>query len=167
MLAALAAISAKPAAAQLTVARSPAAPAPALGRVVGGTAATTFEVNASTGAVTRLAGGNAVRVSTTSVTAPTITISCGTGSCATTRVRVTVSAVASSGPSISQFTVTDLTGTTFDGGAPAPGSSLAFRLQPIGKNRSASFRVGLRVTVPSSPSSGSYTFGYTVNAALV
>lgn len=151
--------------AQIAVSASPAANAPALGRVVDGATATVFVVDPSTGAVTRVAGGDAVRVGGGSTTSPTVTVQCGFSlRCAYNDVRVQVSAAGASGrSSIAAFRVSDLSGTSFNSGSPpAEAASLDFQLNPVGFGRSVTFRLGLRVLVPASGAYGNETFTYVV-----
>lgn len=165
LLALAVALAAGAARAQIAVSTSPAANAPALGRVVAGTTATVFLIDPSTGAVTRVAGGDAVRVNGGSTTSPTVTIQCGLSlRCAYNDVRVQVSAAGSSGrSSIVAFRVSDLSGTTFNSGSPpAEAAALDFQLNPVGFGRSISFRLGLRVLAPASGAYGPETFTYVV-----
>ncbi|NJC41688.1 hypothetical protein GGQ87_001946 [Brevundimonas alba] len=158
-------LAAGPTSAQISVTRTPAT-SPVIGRVVRGSAATTFSVSTA-GVVTRTSG-NAIRLSTTSVTPPTVTISCGTGSaCNNNDVRVTITATgASDDGSISRFRVGSLTGATYRTLAPAEGASLVFDLRPLGMNRSASFVLGMDVLLAAASDSGTDTFTYTVTVAF-
>lgn len=158
------AATASTACAQAAAARSPAT-APALGRVVAGTSTTVFSV-AIDGSVSR-ASGNAVRLTAGATTSPTITISCAGVACALQDIRVTVTASGSTGAaSISRFRVGTLTGGTYRTSAPAEAGSLTLVLRPIGVGGSASFPLGMDVTVsPGSTGNSSYT--YTVTAVLI
>ncbi len=148
-----------------TVTRSPAT-APTLGTVIRGSSATTFSVTAA-GAVSRTSG-NAIRLSSSSVTTPTITINCGllnlSGLCALRYVRVTITPVTGSGPAnITRFRVASMTGGTYrSGSAPAEGSTVTFDLNPLGLLSSASFKLGMDVQLAANAASGNQTFDYLV-----
>lgn len=159
---------ASPAAAQLSISRSPSGTAPVIGTVVRGSAATTFSIS-TTGVVTRTSG-NAIRLSTTSLTPPTISINCGLTlvSCLLRDVRVVVTASgASDDGSITRFRVGSLTGGTYRTGAPAEGASLTFDLRPIGAGRSVTFPLGMDVRLTAGADSGTDTFTYTVTATFL
>lgn len=159
---------ASPAAAQLSVSRSPGGTAPAIGAVVRGSAATTFSISTS-GAVTRTAG-NAIRLSTASVTPPTITIACGFTllTCQLRDVRVVITASgASDDGSISRFRMGALSGGSYRNNAPGEGASLTFDLRPIGSGRSVSFPLGMDVLLAAGADSGTDTFTYTVTASFL
>lgn len=171
-LAAISAVMAAPLAAQAqaTVTRSPAT-APALGTTIRGNAATVFSISA-TGTVTRVSG-NAIRLSSASVTTPTLTIHCGllnlSGLCALRYVRVTITPVAGSGPAtISKLRVGSLSGTSYrSGSAPSEGASLVFDLNPLGLLSSATLRLGMDVTLAANAASGNHSYDYIVTVALV
>lgn len=156
--------------AQATVTRSPAT-APTLGTTIRGTSATTFSISTS-GAVTRVSG-NAIRLSSGSVTAPTITVNCGllnlSGLCALRHVRVTITPAPGSGPAaISRLRVGSLSGASYrSGSGPVEGSSLSFDLNPLGLLGSATFRLGMDVVLAANASSGTYGFDYVVTVELV
>mgnify|MGYP001402989072 CR=1 FL=1 len=156
--------------AQATVTRSPAT-APTLGTTIRGTSATTFSISTS-GAVTRTSG-NAIRLSSSSVTTPTITVNCGllnlSGLCALRHVRVTITPAPGSGPAaISRLRIGGLSGATYrSGSAPPEGSSLSFDLNPIGLLGSATFHLGMDVVLAANASSGTYAFDYVVTVELV
>lgn len=152
---------ASPAAAQISIGNSPAS-APALGRVARGTTATVFVINPSTGAVTRVSG-NAARVTTGTVTSPTITVTCGIGgNCKSRNIRVRVTAGASSDATIVSFAVSNLTGSTYvTGSPPNEAASLDFQITTPGGNASATFKLGLRVQVAAS-AAGLYNLPWTV-----
>jgi hypothetical protein len=151
-----------------TVAISPTA-APTLGRVVGGTSVSTFSVDASSGTVTRLSG-NAVRLTSGSVTTPTITVVCKTN-CANSRVvNVTITAGAVTGrTSITNFTYSNFSsshsGTTTSGST--TGSPLTFAIQfPTGNggtDKSATFKLGMTTSVATTGARGDGAFAYTVS----
>lgn len=159
---------AAPAAADVMVARSPAI-APDLGKVVAGSSATSFSVTIA-GTVTRTSG-NAIRLSTSSVTTPTITITCTLTNflnlCALRNMLVTIQPVIDGGPaSVTLFRVGALTGTTYrDGAAPAPAASMSFVLTPMGLG-SISFKIAMDAQLAASAAAGHASFGYTVSAVL-
>lgn len=162
----LALFASAPAFAQISISRSPTT-SPVIGTVVRGSSATTFSVSTA-GVVTR-ASGNAIRLSTASVTPPTVTITCGSNNnCKNKDVRVTVTATgASDDGSISRFRMGALTGATYRTSAPADGASLTFDLRPIGVSRSASFPLGMDVLLAAAADSGTDTFTYTVTATFL
>ncbi len=155
-----------PVMAQISIARTPTGTAPVIGTVVQGSSATTFSISTA-GVVTR-STGNAIRLSSSAVTAPTITITCGLNIlCSSRDIRVTiVAAGASDDASITRFRVGALTGATYRTTAPAEAASLTFDLRPIGMNRSASFPLGLDVLLTAGADSGTDTYTFTVTAAL-
>lgn len=161
---------AAPASAQVQVSRSPAV-APALGTTIRGSTATTFSITTG-GAVTRTAG-NAIRLSTGSVTAPTITISCGllnlSELCALRYVRVTITPVAGSAPaSLTRFRVSNLSGTNYrTGAAPAEAAALTFDLNPLGLLSTITFKLGMDVQLAAGAASGAYTYDYLVSVQFV
>ena len=160
---------AAPAVAQtVTVATAPATDAPDLGRVVVvGGGATTFSIDASTGAVTRV-GGTAIRLTTASATSPTVSISCsGGGACTTQAVQVSISAVGGAGDAaFTEFSVSNLSNATFVSGPPAAAATLNFSLNPIGA-QTATFNLGTRVSVSGTAASGPHGFSYVVSASLL
>ena len=157
---------ATPAAAQISMSRSPAT-SPVIGTVVRGNAATTFSVSTA-GVVTRVSG-DAIRLSSASITQPTVTLTCGTNSnCQNRDVRVTVTASGASGAgSITRFRVGSLTGATYRTAAPADAASLAFDLMPLGSRGSATFTLGMDVLLAAAANSGTDTFTFTVTATFL
>ena len=158
-------ISATPVSAQ-SVSRSPAT-APTLGTTIRGTATTTFSVTTA-GVVTR-SSGNAIRLSTGSVTTPTLTVSCGLSLVCGRYVRVTITPVSGTGPAtISRFRVGSLSGTSFrSGGAPAESSTLSFDLNPVGILGSATMKLGMDVQLAANAETGLDTFDYLVSVQFV
>lgn len=156
--------------AQATVTRSPAT-APALGTTIQGNATTVFRVS-PTGTVTRVSG-NAIRLSSSTVTTPTLTINCGllnlSGLCALRYVRVTITPVAGSGPAtISKLRVGSLSGASYrSGSAPAEAASLVFDLNPLGLLGAATFHLGMDVTLAANAPGGNHTYDYIVTVSLV
>ena len=148
-----------------TVTRSPAT-APTLGTVIRGSSATTFSVTAA-GAVTRTSG-NAIRLTSSSVTTPTITINCGllnlNGLCALRYIRVTITPVTGAGPAtITRLRVGSMTGGSFrNGSAPAEASTLTFDLNPLGLLTTATFKLGMDVQLAANAASGQRTFDYLI-----
>ena len=152
-----------------TVSRSPAT-APQLGRVIGGTSTTVFSVS-TTGAVTRTSG-NAIRLTSGSVTAPTVTISCGllnlNSICALRNIRVTVQATGASGESrIIRLRAGAISGSSYRPGAITEGTTLVFDINPIGILGGASFPLGMDVQVDAGAQPGADTFTYTVTAQFL
>jgi hypothetical protein len=156
--------------ADASVTRSPAT-APTLGTTIRGTSATTFSISTA-GVVTRTSG-NAIRLSSSSVTTPTLSINCGllnlSGLCAVRYIRVTITPVTGSGPaSISRLRIGSLSGATYrTGSPPADAASLTFDLNPIGLLSTATLRLGMDVVLAANPASGSYAFDYIVTVQLV
>ena len=148
-----------------TVTRSPAT-APTLGTVIRGSSATTFSVTAA-GAVTRTSG-DAIRLTSSSVTTPTITINCGllnlSGLFALRYVRVTITPVTGTGPAtITRLRVASLTGGAYrTGSAPAAASTLTFDLNPLGLLTTATFKLGMDVQLAANATSGNQTFDYLI-----
>lgn len=152
------------------VARSPAV-APTLGTTIRGSSTTTFSISTA-GAVTRLSG-DAIRLSSASVTAPTININCGllnlNSLCALRYMRVTITPVAPSGSaSITKFRVGSMTGATYrTGSAPAEASTMVFDLNPIGILTSVNIKLGMDVQLSPGGSTGAQTFDYMVTVQFV
>lgn len=164
----LAMVQAGAAQAQLAVSRSPAT-APALGSTIRGSSATTFQIT-SDGVVTR-ASGNAIRISSASVTTPTITMTCNSfaSACYQRYVRVTITPVTGSGPAeISRLRVGSLSGTSYrSGSAPTEAASLQFDLNPLGWYGSATFKLGMNVLLAANAASGLDTYDYLVTIQFV
>lgn len=153
------------AAAQLSVTRSPSL-APLLGDTIRGTAVTTFSVS-TTGAVTRTSG-NAIRITTGSVRAPTITLGCTSNlnNCRTRDIRVTILPINSGSATISRLRISALTnGGRFDGSAPAEAAILQFDIKALGA-RTTSFDLGMDVRLAASATPGDHDFDYLVVAEL-
>ncbi|MCO8030808.1 hypothetical protein NI454_12710 [Brevundimonas diminuta] len=155
--------------AQVTVTRSPAT-APTLGTTIRGTTATTFTVSTS-GAVTRTSG-DAIRLTGGSITTPTFSVNCGllnlSGLCALRYIRVTITPVGGGAASVTRFRVGGLSGATYrTGSAPAEGSSVTFDLNPLGLLSTATFRLGMDVTLAANAPSGAHDFDYIVTVELV
>lgn len=155
--------------AQLQVTPSPAT-SPVLGTTIRGTSATTFSITTA-GAVTRTSG-NAIRLSSASVTTPTISIGCGflnvSGLCAVRSVRVTIVPVTGSGPaSIVKLRVGSLSGATYSGSAPAESSAITFDLQPLGLFGTATFKLGMDVQLAAGAASGAKVYEYQVTATFL
>lgn len=147
-----------------TVTRSPAT-APVLGTTIRGSSATTFSITTA-GAVSRTSG-NAIRLSSSSVTTPTITINCGllnlNGLCALRYIRVTITPVAASPAQITRLRVGSMTGGVYrTGSAPAEASSLVFDLNPLGLFTTATFKLGMDVQLAAGAASGLQTFDYMI-----
>ncbi|WP_461344311.1 hypothetical protein [Brevundimonas sp. GN22] len=160
---------AMPAAAQLSVSRSPAE-APTLGRTIRGQSTTIFSVSTS-GVVTRVSG-DSIRLSTSSVRTPTITVSCGFNSlsslCALRPIRVTITPAGGQGPAtITRLRVANLRGATYRSGSPAEGATVSFDLDPLGLFRDATFDLGMDVRLNGAAPGGEHPFDYLVTAQLL
>lgn len=147
----------------ITVTRS-AANAPVLGTVIRGSSASTYSISVS-GLVTRLLG-NAIRLSNASVTAPTITLSCGwTYDCRYRTVRVTIAPAGGSGSAtIVKLRRGSVSGYAVPVSSVSEGRTLTFDLPPIGPYRQVSFPVGMDVQLAAGAGAGVHTFSYTVTA---
>lgn len=150
----------------LLIVRYPAS-APTLGTTIRGSSASTFSISTS-GVVTRTSG-NAIRLTSASVTPPTIYIYCGDSApCRNKDVRVRIQPAGSSGPAtISRLRVGGLYGGAYaNGSAPADAASLTFDLDPIGRNSYVSFRLGMDVLLAANAASGPHTFDYAISASF-
>lgn len=155
--------------AQATVTRSPAT-APTLGTTIRGSTATTFTISTS-GVVTRTSG-DAIRLTSGTVTTPTFSVNCGllnmSGLCALRYIRVTITPVGGGAATVTRLRVGALSGATYrSGGAPAEGPSVTFDLNPLGLLSNASFRLGMDVTLAANAPSGTHGFDYLVTVELV
>ncbi|WP_395945797.1 hypothetical protein [Brevundimonas sp.] len=158
-----------PGLAHAQVVRTPAT-APILGATIRGSSATTFSISTS-GTVTRTSG-NAIRLSSASVTTPTISLNCGvlnlSGLCALRYMRVTITPVSGGQAAITKFRIANLSGATYrTGSAPAEAASLMFDLNPLGLTATASFTLAMDMTLAANAPSGAYTFDYVVTIQLV
>jgi hypothetical protein len=136
--------------------------APALGKVAAGTAASTFTVNGSTGAVA-LASGNAVRFNSPgTISTPTVSVTCN-GNVAARTVTVTVTSTGSGRANITNFTRTNTGGIGTFGGA-TTGSPLIFTIQfPSGGGaNTATFKLGMTVQIATTGTTGVRSLPYTV-----
>jgi hypothetical protein len=158
-----------PAHAQIAVNYSPAT-SPVLGRITRDSGASTFTVSTS-GAVSKTSGA-AIRLSSASVTPPTVTISCGflnlDNFCALRQVRVTVTAVPNANAKITGFHISGLLGNLlWAGTAPPSGPSMTFDLKPLGLLGTGTFTLGMDVWISGGLASGQYTFDYVVTATFI
>jgi hypothetical protein len=153
------------------------ATAPNIGKVAAGTSATSFTVNAASGAVSIGTGGaqfvpyNATRTALT-----TITINCTGGSkCSTNNITVTLSAVSATNRmgTVSAWSA-DFTGAAtarLNSGATSQTSAtstMTMTLKPVvtsGNSGSATFHLGLTVPVNTSGTLGGATSTYSVQAS--
>lgn len=152
--------------AAVTVTGGPAV-APDLGRVVAGRATTTFSI--TTGGVVTRTSGDAIRLNSSTVTTPTITVTCSVGVdlCALRKVTVTITPVAGAGPaSIVLFRVGSLTTATFRDGAPTAAASMSFVLNAFGY-ASATFLLGMDAQLAGAAASGQTTLAYTITVAAI
>ncbi|ATQ43878.1 hypothetical protein [Caulobacter mirabilis] len=148
------------------------ATAPVLGTTIRGSSVTVFSIS-TTGVVTRLSG-NGIRMSSASVTVPTISFNCGllnlSGLCALRQLRVTIIPLAGSGPaSIVKLRVGGLTGTTYVGGSPPPeGTSVTFDVNALGLLSTASFQLGMDVQLAANATpTGLQSFAYQVTVTML
>lgn len=150
-------------ASDITVNRTPAS-APLLGTVIRGSSATTYSISTS-GAVTRTSG-NAIRLSNASVTAPTITLSCGwTFDCSVRTVRVTIAPAGNAGDaSIVTLRRGSVSGYLIPILSVSEGQTLTFDLPPMGPLRQVSFPIGMDVQLAAGAAARVHTFSYTVTA---
>lgn len=145
--------------------------APALGSTIRGSAATTFSIS-PTGAVTRTSG-NAIRMTSAGVTAPSVNFNCGllnlSQLCLLRPVRVTIAPASAGGPAtISRFRISSLSGTTYvSGSPPAEASVLVFDLKPLGLLSTVSFKLGMDVLLAANADPGPSSYSYTVTAVFL
>lgn len=144
---------------------------PALGKTIRGTSATTFSISTA-GVVTR-ASGNAIRLSSASVSAPTVNFNCGllnlSQLCLTRTARITIAPAGGSGQaSITKFRISNLSGTTYkSGSAPTDANVLVFDLNPLGLFGTVSFKLGMDVLLVAGAASGNATYSYTVSIEFI
>lgn len=155
--------------AQAQVSLSPRT-APSLGTTIRGSSATTFSIS-NTGAVSRLSG-DAIRLSNSSVTVPTISFNCGLlnlgGLCALRPVRITIAPANADPVAISKFRVSGLRGGTYrTGAAPPDAQMIVFDLNAIGLLSTVSFNLSMDVVLQGGASSGVHSFPYTVTVQLL
>lgn len=151
-----------------SVSISPTTNAPALGNVVRGPSSTTFTINPTSGAVSQ--AGPAIRLTSASVSTPTVTIACNSGLCNSRQIAVTISSIGTNPTLFSRFSVGGLTC--------APGCSAAFvgstsgtppftfNISGVGNNKTTTFKLGSDVTVSSVETSGAKSFGIKVDTSL-
>lgn len=150
-------------AADITVTRSVAS-APVLGRVVRGSAATTYSISTS-GLVTRTAG-NAIRLSNAAVTVPVITISCSRShDCSYRSIRIIIAPSGKWGDAeIVKLRRGTVSGLASSVSPVSEGSILVFDLPALGSSRQASFPIGMDVRLDANADGGVHLFSYTVVA---
>lgn len=143
--------------------------APAMGKVVPGSATSTFTVDGSTGSVA-LATGNAVRFNSPgTISTPTVTVTCASpcnGNAANRTMTVTVTSTGSGRATITSFTRTNMSsGVTFNGNT--TGSPLSFTiLFPMGSGaNTASFKLGMTVQVATSGATGLRSLPYQISTS--
>jgi hypothetical protein len=159
---ALLCLAATPAAAQVTISQSPST-SRVIGTVMRGSAATTFSVSTA-GVVTRVSG-DAIRVSSSSVTVPTITLNCASNNCKGDEFRVTVTASGASGDSrITRFRFGTLSAGQLRSARPADGASLTFDMRMTHRQNPASFTLGMDVLLEGAANGGTHNFTFTVTA---
>lgn len=141
--------------------------APVLGRTVRGSATTVFSVSTG-GTVTRLSG-NAIRLATDSVRTPTITLNCNSwdSSCANRYMRIRITPASTTGTArITRLRVGSLSGGQYYGNRPVDAAALDFILYPLSRS-TASFSLGMDVTLAGGAPSGEHDFGYVVSVQLL
>lgn len=151
------------------IALSAPANTPSLGKIVYGASGATIFTVSTAGAVSQ-SGGDAIRLTSGGVTLPTITITCGNDNeCKDKDVNVTVTAsTANPRIQVTQFTLTALSGATAQTGGTTSGAALSFRLNKLGKNSTATFKLAMQIQVQPGAASGTgdKTAAYTVNVAF-
>jgi hypothetical protein len=158
---ALVCLAATPAAAQVSISNSPAT-SPEM-TVMRGSTATTFSISTA-GLVTRVSG-DAIQVSSSSVTLPTITLTCLVNNCKGDEFRVTVTATGSSGDSrITRFRIGTLRGGRYRSAVPVEAASLTFDLRMEDRRSPMSFTLGMDVLLAGAADGGTQTFTFTVTA---
>lgn len=120
------------------------------------TGLSTFRAAAATGTVTKLSG-NAVRLSSASVRS-LVTVACGNqGTCNTANARLTVTvtgAPTGRATALQNFTVSTSGATAAITLAPGTGSSITFRIGPVGRNSSKTFWIGYDLPINGNNSAG-------------
>jgi hypothetical protein len=144
---------------------------PALGKTIRGSTATTFSIT-TMGVVTRTSG-DAIRMTSSGVSAPTVNFNCGLLNlgqlCALRPVRVTIAPASSGGPAtISKLRISSLSGTTYrSGSAPVEAPVLVFELNPLGLLSTVSFKLGMDVVLSGGAQSGDWTYSYSVTVEFI
>jgi hypothetical protein len=138
--------------------------APNLGKVVRGAASTAFTITTA-GVVSQT--GPAIRISSGSVTAPTISITCnGNGHCNNRAITFTITAGGGPPARFTKFSVSCSSGCAGTTVSPVSGPSpLVFTLSGMNGNN-VQFKVGGEVTVDALAASGVKTLPFTVGAVL-
>ena len=120
------------------------------------TGLSTFRASAATGAVTKLSG-NAVRLSSTSVRS-LVTVACGNqNACNTANASVTVTVTGSPtgrATALQNFTASTSGATAAIVVLPGTGSSITFRIGPVGRNSSKTFWIGYDLPINGNNSAG-------------
>lgn len=121
------------------------------------TGLSTFRASAATGTVTKLSG-NAVRLSSTSVRS-LVTVACGNQTaCSSSNARLTVTVTGTPtgrAAALQNFTVSTSGATATIVVAPGTGSSITFRIGPVGRNASKTFWLGYDLPINGDNSAGS------------
>lgn len=151
---------------------SPASSAPAIGRFVRGSQSSAFTVAAATGSVT-LASGNAVRLTSGSVTTPTVTLTCtsgsGSGQSCTSSGRTftitvtigTASPSTSANLSLTTASVASLSGASMLTGPTVNGNTLTFTIGPF-SGSTATFKLGVTLNISPTAASANVSMPFTV-----
>ena len=140
-----------------------------LGTIVADSSVSTFNVDASSGSVTRI-GGTAIRLTPGSVTTPTVTISCASGGAGGNcdhiyTVQILAGSTVSGRPTtITSFNVPNLSGAgvTFSPATPAAGAPLTFSIISSSSSFTVTFKLGITASFNSSGTTGNTDWTYTV-----
>ena len=145
-------------------------PALAIGRIVApGAGSFTASVNAGSGLVT--VGGGAVRLGPSTVTTPTITVTCAgpPSNCKNTNYTIQLSHSSSSGGrggTITSFNISNFSGTGVTlQSQTAVTNGLVLNVRGTENDWSLSFKVGASVTFNAGSASGDTTITYTIFAS--
>ena len=142
-----------------------------LGKIVAGNTMGIFEVNPTTGAISKKSGGGQRLTQTSTVTTPTVTISCDLSLASSavcnngTVMTVTITSTAMTRVKLSTFTIGSTTGTSVVWGTPvSTANSTSFTVTFHDKKQTvASFRMGYQLDVGTTGSTGNMTLPYTVS----
>ncbi|HEY5105759.1 MAG TPA: hypothetical protein VII73_03180 [Caulobacteraceae bacterium] len=142
-----------------------------LGKIVADSTVSVFNVNASSGLVTKISG-TAIRLTSGSVTTPTITIKCassGTNCNRTFTVQILAGSTLSGRPTtITSFNVANLSGgagVTFSPSAPPAAAPMTFSIVSTVTTFTVTFKVGLKARFNASATTGNTDWTYTVSVS--
>ena len=150
----------------------PAVSAIGLGTIVADSSVLVFSVNAASGMVTRISG-TAIRLTSGTVTTPTVTITCATGggggNCKRTFVvQILAGSTVSGRPTtITSLNVSNLSGAgvTFSPSSPTPGVPLTFDIVSSVNKFTVTFQVGLNASFNASATTGNTDWTYVVSVS--